>query len=225
MSDQRRERADATRNRRAILAATEDLLTRHRPEKITMEQIARAAGVGKGTVFHRFGSRGHLLMAVMQERAFALNESILSAPPPLGPGASAHERLYAFLDAVVEIVSRNKGLVAALGAALPSAGRSTTDTHCADLPDRATKSAEPSHAATGEARPVYDVWHSHISALIAEERADLDADLVAHVLLSSLHSDPILRLLENNEGHRLATALRAITTALLAMPAVPPSLA
>ncbi len=219
MSDRRRERTDAARNRRAILAATEDLLARERPEKITMEQVARAAGVGKGTVFHRFGSRGHLLMALMRERAFALNESIISGPPPLGPGAAAHERLYAFLDAVVDVVGRNKGLVAALGAALPSTGRSTDDTHCMGT---SNPTPDPDHAVVDESRPVYDVWHAHISALITEERADLDADLVAHILLSSLHSDPILRLLEGNESHRLATGLRALAGALIASPAVDP---
>jgi AcrR family transcriptional regulator len=219
MSGLPRERADAARNRRAILAATEDLLTRHRPEKITMEQVARAAGVGKGTVFHRFGSRGQLLMALMRERAFALNEAIISGPPPLGPGAAAQERLYAFLDAVVDVISRNKGLVAALGAATPGAERSAPDTHCMSAPDSTTG---PDHGATDEARPVYDVWHAHIAALIAEERADLDADLFAHVLLGSLHSDPVLRLLRSNEEHRLAAALRALTTALLAAPPVPP---
>jgi AcrR family transcriptional regulator len=220
MADPRRERADAARNRRAILAATEDLLTRYRPEKITMEQVARAAGVGKGTVFHRFGSRGHLMMALMQERAFSLNESIVSGPPPLGPGAHAHERLYAFLDAVVDIVGRNKGLVAALGAALPSVERPSTDTHCMDGP---TLAAAEDHPATEQVRPVYDVWHTHISALIAEERTDLDAGLVAHILLSSLHSDPILRLLESNQGHRLAAALHALTSALLAAPTATPA--
>ena len=80
MSEDRRERADATRNRRAILAATEQLLAEGRPQDISMEQVAAAAGVGKGTVFHRFGSRMGLMHALMVERAQALEAAVSSGP-------------------------------------------------------------------------------------------------------------------------------------------------
>jgi AcrR family transcriptional regulator len=83
MTDGRPERADAARNRRAILAATEKLLASHRPQDISMEQIAAAAGVGKGTVFHRFGNRTGLMHALMVERAAAAG-----ARRP-GPGPAA----------------------------------------------------------------------------------------------------------------------------------------
>ena len=108
------ERADAARNRRAILAATEGLLATHRPRDISMEQVAAAAGVGKGTVFHRFGSRMGLMYALMVQRAQALEEAVTAGPPPLGPGAPDRDRLLAFLDAIVEVVSRNKSLMAEL---------------------------------------------------------------------------------------------------------------
>ena len=124
MSQARPERADAVRNRRAILAATEELLATHRPQDISIEQVAVAAGVGKGTVFHRFGSRMGLMTALMVERAQALTEAVTSGPPPLGPGAPDRERLLAFLDAVIEVVGRNKSLLAELafsGAAEPAA--------------------------------------------------------------------------------------------------------
>src|ERR1700754_5055876 len=107
MIEESRERADAARNRRAILRATEDLLARHRPEQISMEQVAAAAGVGKGTVFHRFGSRAGLMRALMQERAMSLQQEVVDGPPPLGPGAPARDRLLAFIDGVIEVVSRN----------------------------------------------------------------------------------------------------------------------
>ncbi|CAO5227185.1 hypothetical protein [Frankia sp. AgKG'84/4] len=152
----------------------------------------------------------------MRERAYALNEALVSGPPPLGPGAAAAERPHAFLDAVVDLVGRNKGLVAALGAALPSVERSDADTH---RMGETGPAASPGRADPDEGRPVHDVWHAHISMLIDEERTDLDADLVAHVLLSSLHSDPILRLLEAGEGPRLAATLRALAGALIAAPA------
>jgi AcrR family transcriptional regulator len=192
----RRERADAARNRRAILRATEELLADLPPEQISMEQIAAAAGVGKGTVFHRFGNRMGLMLALMQERALDLGEAVRSGPPPLGPGAPPRERLLAFLDAVVDVVARNKSLLAALGHAV-------------------TTTPQPPDQEPRGAHPVYQEWHTHLSTLIAEQRPELDAELLAHLLLSALHSDPILRLLERGEADRLADALRQLATGLL----------
>src|SRR6266702_5374217 len=114
MNEARRERADAVRNRRAILAATEELLAAHRPQDISMEQVAAAAGVGKGTVFHRFGNRMGLMHALMVERARALEDAVTTGPPPLGEGAPDRDRLLAFLGAIIELVSRNKSLMAEL---------------------------------------------------------------------------------------------------------------
>jgi AcrR family transcriptional regulator len=195
----RRERADAVRNRQAILHATEELLGKYRPDEISMEQVAAAAGVGKGTVFHRFGSRIGLMTAVAHDRALALREVVEDGPPPLGPGAPPRERLLAFLDAVVDVVGRNKWLFAALGHAVAAAPRPSHGSH------------EPM-----EAHPVYRFWHGHISGLVAEQRPDLDADVVAHVLLSSLHSEPILELFGRGEAWRLGVVLKAMAGALLA---------
>jgi AcrR family transcriptional regulator len=189
------ERADAARNRRAILQATEELLSRVRPEQITMEQVAAAAGVGKGTVFHRFGNRLGLMTELMRERALALQDVIETGPPPLGPGAPAGERLLAFLDAVVDLVAVNKGLLAALGHAVTAAPR----------PDRDHDDAHPVHRA----------WRAHLQGLIAVERPDIDAEAVADVLLGALQSDPVLRMFERGEGARVAAVLHAVVAALI----------
>jgi len=188
-------RADAVRNRTAILRATEELLTRYHPQQISMEKVAAAAGVGKGTVFHRFGSRHGLMRALMQERARDLEIAITTGPPPLGEGAPPRVRLLAFLTAVVELVARNKGLLAALG---PTA------------PVTAAPEQEPR-----EAHPVYRSWHGHISDLVRRQRPDLDSDMLAHVLLAGLHSEPILHALERGDGNRLDRTLRDLVTGLM----------
>jgi AcrR family transcriptional regulator len=189
------ERADAARNRQAILRATEEMLTRLPPEQISMEQVAAAAGVGKGTVFHRFGSRAGLMRALMQERAMVLQEAVVAGPPPLGPGAPARDRLLAFADGVIEVVSRNKGLLAALDHAEAVVQ--------AKLPDE-------------DPPPLHALWHRHIADLLHEARPGVDADLVAHLLLASLHSEPIQRLLTTDEGaDRVAAGLRTMITAVL----------
>jgi AcrR family transcriptional regulator len=192
MPGERRERADAARNRRAILRATEELLATHRPADVTIEQVAAAAGVGKGTVFHRFGSRMGLMVVLMQERALELGDLVEHGPPPLGPGAPPRERLLAFLTAVVEVVGRNKGLLAALGHNVTAMRHTHSDDH-----------------------PVYRLWHGHVSALLGEARPDLDADVLADLLLAGLNTEPILRLLERGESWRLAASLRVLTEGVL----------
>jgi AcrR family transcriptional regulator len=193
------ERADAARNRRAILAATERLLASHRPQDISMEQVAAAAGVGKGTVFHRFGNRNGLMYALMVQRAQALQEAVTAGPPPLGPGAPDRDRLLAFLDAIVAVVSRNKSLMAELA-------------HTAGTPPPPAK-----HHVSDERgqHPVYVFWHGHISGLIAAQRPDADSTLIAHIMLGALHSEPILGELASSGPDRLAAALRALATAVL----------
>lgn len=198
MSDGRRERADAVRNRRAILAATERLLATHRPQDISMEQVAAAAGVGKGTVFHRFGNRAGLMYALMVERAQGLEEAVTSGPPPLGAGASDRERLLAFLDAVIEVVARNKSLLSELGRSEGTAGEIGDD----------QKQARDEH-------PVYRFWHGHISSLITAQRSDIDADTIAHILLGSLHSDAIHHQLAMEGPDGLAAAIRTMVCAIL----------
>jgi AcrR family transcriptional regulator len=188
------ERADAARNRRAILAAAEDLLRRHEPDQVTVEQVAAAAGVSKATVFHRFASRAGLMRALMEERAQELHEAVTSGPPPLGPGAPPGERLAAFLDAVIALASRNAGLLTAHEHAL--ATRKDT-------------------ASARETNPVYLFWHAHASALIAQARPDLDCDLLAHVLLGSLHTDAVARLVRDGQARRVQDGMRALAGALL----------
>ncbi len=90
------ERADAARNREAILAAALQLVQARGVDCVTMETVASEAGVGKGTVFRRFETREGLMAAVLNESETAWQASVISGPPPLGPGAPPLERLLAF---------------------------------------------------------------------------------------------------------------------------------
>ena len=55
-----RERADAARNRDRILCTATRLFSERGAGCVSMDDVAEAAGVGKGTVFRRFGSRAAL---------------------------------------------------------------------------------------------------------------------------------------------------------------------
>ena len=90
------ERRDAARNREALLVAAQELIAHCGIESVTMDAVAAKAGVGKGTVFRRFESREGLMGAVLNFSETEWQASVISGPPPLGPGAPAMERLLAF---------------------------------------------------------------------------------------------------------------------------------
>jgi AcrR family transcriptional regulator len=67
-------RADARRNHDAILAAAKAVFARAGTDA-PMEDVARAAGVGKGTLYRRFPTREHLFAAILQDRVDELDAS------------------------------------------------------------------------------------------------------------------------------------------------------
>src|SRR5215208_8105428 len=80
-----RPRADAQRNRQRVLSAAKELFRRHGVENVSMDAIAGAAGVGKGTLFRRFGDRAGLARALIEERDRRFQEQLIRGEPPLGP--------------------------------------------------------------------------------------------------------------------------------------------
>jgi AcrR family transcriptional regulator len=91
-----RERADARRNRERILCAAARLVDEHGVDRVSMDDVAAAAGVGKGTLYRRFGDRWTLLRALIEEPERDFQDELIRGEPPLGPGAPPMERLRAF---------------------------------------------------------------------------------------------------------------------------------
>ncbi|MPZ66278.1 MAG: TetR family transcriptional regulator [Pseudonocardiaceae bacterium] len=96
------ERADAARNRRALLAAAQTILTERGIDALSMDRVAARAGVGVGTVYRRFGDRAGLALALLDDTELRFQAAFLSGPPPLGPGAPPVARIRAFLHAYVD---------------------------------------------------------------------------------------------------------------------------
>jgi len=90
------ERADAARNRELLLQAAAAIVAEVGVHAVTTDDVARRAGVGKGTVFRRFGSREGLMAALLDHTERAWQGRVITGPPPLGPGAPPLERLLAF---------------------------------------------------------------------------------------------------------------------------------
>ena len=182
----RTERADAARNRQRVLAAARRLFAERGVRAVTMSDVARAAGVAKGTVFHRFGDRAGLALALVDAEERALQERILRGPPPLGPGAPPRERLLAFLGALAAFTVDHRELLLEVDGAEPGA-----------------------RYRTG----AYRAWLQHVVLLLDELRTPGDRALHAHLLLAPLAAD-LVTYLHEDEGVT-AAALTAVLERLV----------
>jgi len=105
------ERGDAARNRTLLLDAARRLIAERGADAVTTDDIAAAAGVGKGTLFRRFGSRAGLMMVLLDEDEKQQQQEFMFGPPPLGPGAPPLERLIAYGHARLRFVRRHHAVM------------------------------------------------------------------------------------------------------------------
>jgi AcrR family transcriptional regulator len=98
-------RKDAERNRRRILAAAGEVFT-ERGLEATLDDVARHAGVGVGTVYRRFPDKAALADALFEERIDILVELATEAYGADDPWAG----LAGFMEAAAEMLSTDKGL-------------------------------------------------------------------------------------------------------------------
>jgi AcrR family transcriptional regulator len=103
------ERSDAARNRRLILRTARKLFEARDVTCVTMEEIARASGVGKGTLYRRFPHKGYLCQALLDEPTRHLQEQTLEILR--APGTPAIEKHHAFLDQLVAFTAENLELL------------------------------------------------------------------------------------------------------------------
>jgi AcrR family transcriptional regulator len=87
-------RADAARNRELLLAAAADEFAEHGLDA-SVADIARRAGVGKGTVFRHFATKDDLLAAIVLDRIDALSAVGGRLLEAADPGAALLEFLTA----------------------------------------------------------------------------------------------------------------------------------
>ncbi len=108
----RRGRPPISRDR--VLRAAETLLaSSDAPATVSMDDIAAAAGVGKGTLFRGFGSRDGLLDAVFAARLEPLRAEVERTGSPVGPDVPASQRATALLGLLLDFKLDNPRLVAA----------------------------------------------------------------------------------------------------------------
>ena len=123
----RPERADAARNRALLMETARRMMAELGASNVTMDGLAERSGLGKGTVFRRFGSRAGIFRALMDDAEGALQQAVLSGEPPLGPGAPALERLIAYGVARIEFLFEHLDIARATldgGQAVPAGSES-----------------------------------------------------------------------------------------------------
>ena len=121
------ERADAVRNRHHLLATAREMLAGEGADTLTMDALAQRAGLGKGTVFRRFGTRAGIFQALLDDDERSFQEQVLSGPPPLGPGAPPLDRLVAYGQARIGFLIEHREVArAALDGSQPIPAGSQT---------------------------------------------------------------------------------------------------
>lgn len=182
------ERADAARNRARILAAVRALLRERTPCEVSIDDIAAAAEVGKGTIYRRFGDRGRLMQAVLDDREQAFQAAVMFGEPPLGPGAPPDERLTAFLCALVDELEQVGDLVAEV---------ETGQQWLLSPPQRFRR--------------------MHVQMLLDQARPDLDGEVLAEALLAPLTAEGY-HYQRRHAGHsceRIKACMRSLARAVL----------
>jgi AcrR family transcriptional regulator len=166
------ERADAARNRLKILEAAERLIARHGIENVSMDMLAEEAGVGKGTIFRRFGDRASLALSLLDEHVQAFQEAFIRGEPPLGPGAPPIERLRAFGHAMIDLLEEHGDLILVGESGSP----------CARFRS-----------------PPFRAHRAHVTSLLNELDPRLDAEYHADSLLAVLAADQYRHLRRERE--------------------------
>lgn len=103
-------RADAERNRQRILVAAEELFL-ERGANVSLDEVAKHAKVGAGTLYRRFPTREALLAATSDERFTSVAEASRARDADERPG----DALRQFLEELALNTSVYQNLAASLG--------------------------------------------------------------------------------------------------------------
>jgi AcrR family transcriptional regulator len=95
-------RRDAARNRAALIAAGRDVFAERGPEA-SLEEIARRADVGIGTLYRHFPTRDALVEVIFEEHF----DQIVAAAEAASADEDAWRGLVSFLERVLDLQARN----------------------------------------------------------------------------------------------------------------------
>jgi AcrR family transcriptional regulator len=113
----RPQRADAQRNRERVLDAAARAFAEGGAD-VTLDSIARAAGVGIGTLYRHFPTRDALVEAVYRNELARLCDSV----PGLLAAMPAAAALRAWMDNFIDYIAAKRGMGDALRAVVAAGG-------------------------------------------------------------------------------------------------------
>ncbi|CAH0126143.1 MULTISPECIES: TetR/AcrR family transcriptional regulator [unclassified Arthrobacter] len=182
-------RRDAARNRELLLCAAREIVGESSVDALTMDRLAQRAGVGKGTVFRRFGSRAGLMMALLSDAEAEFQGRFMFGPPPVGPGAPPLERLIA------------------VGAA-----RIAWTLEFGEL----ARAADASAYNRFDVPPAV-LWHRHLEMLLRDAGVTADPRLMASALGAALEPELLLHSVgvHGIAPERLAETWRELVTRIV----------
>ena len=199
---QRHERSDAAENRRRILDVAERLFAEKGVQNVCMQEIARAAGVGQGTLYRRFANKGELCLAMLDSQMSDFQNEVLSTLREMTQrGERRIVHLEWFLNALVHFNERHSPMLKAARmefAPLPTAAMST----------RSSPLMWQRLTAIGLLQS---------AALSRELRDGLDIPVIADALLCALHPLAFQDLRQGPHAYsleRISTALHQLVAGL-----------
>jgi len=173
------ERGDAARNRKLLLDAARALMSQRNLDQISTDDIAAAAGVGKGTLFRRFGSRAGLMIELLDEDERAMQQAFLFGPPPLGPQAPPLQRLLAFGRERLRFVEAHRAIL-----------------------------EDVNRDPLARYNAVFSVLHTHVRVLLNSAASNGDLDAQSDALLALLDVDYVVHQIDSR-GQTRETLTRA----------------
>jgi AcrR family transcriptional regulator len=169
----RPQRADARRNRDLLVAAAEVVFTEQGADA-SLEEIARRAGVGIGTLYRHFPTRDDLIAQVLDDSNAAIiarAKELLGAPSPM-------LALTRWLDALIGQTARFRGLTQALTVNYAGTTGSRLCSACGAITTAGTALVVRAQQA-GEIRddvaPADVIVSANAAAWIAEQTGDASA--------------------------------------------------
>jgi AcrR family transcriptional regulator len=189
-------RSDARRNRERLLAAAMSAFTEYGADDTSLEEIARRAGVGIGTLYRHFPTRQSLLESVYRDQVEALCARARALREDPSPGAA----LTAWLRALVAFSLTKRTLISGLlgGAGLSGAGKDGASQDGASQDgagkDSAGKDSAGKDGAAGKDSALFSACRSEINAAAssllsnAKEAGQVRPDIEVSDLLRLSHA-------------------------------------
>ncbi len=198
----RHERRDAAEHRQRILEVARHLFAHQSVEAVSMHQIARAAGIGQGTLYRRYANKGELCLDLLLEQYERCGEEIATLLAQTST-APALERLESVLAKLVLLLEEQGNMGG------PVAGTERRDGPCNE--------SDLSQHTAYQTTPWYRWLHQLLAWLLNEaversELAALDISYTADAMLAALH--PVVYRFQRQErgfsSERILQGLRHI---------------